>query len=273
MSLQAGKFAPVLRERRKTALRIAVVSTPRCGNTWLRMLLSRVCDATQYAIHTPDDFDWKNIGESSSIVLQLHWLPDRDFIRKLRENQFKVITLARHPLDVLLSILQFSPREPQTARWLEGMGGNEQCIHGHEPSSEAFLRYATGPRAKALLSVSYEWSKRSDVLVVRYENLVVATVDVIGLIMGDLDPSVIVGDDILGAAVEQTSLPFLRKTSVNGHFWQGIPGLWSSLLNKEKAQVIRAAHSELFEHFGYDIDDAVNFPDEVSRLRWREMCR
>ena len=79
--------------------------------------------------------------------------------------------LARHPLDVLVSILHFASHEPQTARWLDGEGGDESSILGAEPASAAFLASATGPRARALLAVTPEWWPHGGVAV-RYEDAV-----------------------------------------------------------------------------------------------------
>lgn len=40
-------------------------------------------------------------------VLQIHWYREPNFQRFLFENRFKVVSIARHPLDVLISILHF----------------------------------------------------------------------------------------------------------------------------------------------------------------------
>lgn len=41
-------------------LRVAVLSTPRSGNTWLRGLLDDVAQAEELAVHTPEDLPWNN---------------------------------------------------------------------------------------------------------------------------------------------------------------------------------------------------------------------
>ena len=103
----------------------------RSGGVW------RWCAAVQIAVHTPDEVDWANLP-ADNLVLQLHWPPTTDFLRCLQDNEFGVVALVRHPLDVLLSILQFSPSEPLTARWLDGAGGSEAAIYGQSPNSLAF---------------------------------------------------------------------------------------------------------------------------------------
>lgn len=106
------------------------------------------------AAHDPREVDWEQLPESCAF--QTHWHRAREVEALLRSAGFRAATLARHPLDVLVSILHFARREP-TARWLEREGGDEESIHGVKPTSRAFLEYATSSRAQALLSVTTEW--------------------------------------------------------------------------------------------------------------------
>ena len=135
-------------------LRVAIISTPRSGNTWLRHLLSRLYQAATIPFHSPIEIEWNKLP--ADCILQLHWHPEPSFLAHLESGGFRVVVLARHPLDVLISILHFALTD-QTLRWLEGEGGNERPIFGAMPRSTAFTDYATGPRAKALLAISHEW--------------------------------------------------------------------------------------------------------------------
>ena len=50
--------------------RIALLSTPRAGSTWLCHLLARVFDIPFSAVHNPADVDWTRLpGE---LLLKLH---------------------------------------------------------------------------------------------------------------------------------------------------------------------------------------------------------
>lgn len=42
-------------------LRLAIVSTPRSGNTWLRKLLASMYDLPQIAVHTPREIAWQSL--------------------------------------------------------------------------------------------------------------------------------------------------------------------------------------------------------------------
>lgn len=51
----------------KTPLRIAIVSTPRSGNTWLRLMLGRFYDAAQIAVFEPSDINWAALPQNNCI--------------------------------------------------------------------------------------------------------------------------------------------------------------------------------------------------------------
>src|SRR5437879_4423754 len=119
------------------AVRLAIVCTPRTGNVWLRTMLGDLYGIPATAVHSPDEVDWDRLPPEC--VLAAHWHRTPSFLERLREAGFKVIIPARHPLDVLVSILQFSLHDRSTLRWLEGENGNERSIYGAMPGSTAFL--------------------------------------------------------------------------------------------------------------------------------------
>ncbi|MGE3821025.1 MAG: hypothetical protein AB7I30_16555, partial [Isosphaeraceae bacterium] len=167
-----------LRFRRDPRLRMIVVSTPRSGNSWLRRMLATLYDlsperGTELWAHDFEGFAWGSLPDRC--VMQLHWPPDDSFRRRLEADGVRVVMVCRHPLDVLISILQLARFTPETGMWLLGEGGTESGIQGVRPRSEAFLRYATGPRASALLHLSGAWRQVPGTITVRYEELVADT--------------------------------------------------------------------------------------------------
>jgi hypothetical protein len=229
-------------------LRIAVVSTPRSGNTWLRHMLSQLLDLAEHGAHRPNEVDWQALPPRA--VLQLHWLPVEEFTSLLEEHGFRPVVLARHPLDVLISILAFSQHDESTIRWLGGAAGNERCLEGASPLGEAFLDYATGPRAKALLNVSVAWWQAADVCRVRYEDLVRDPAEQLSGILATLG---VVPRRSLSEVVQENSIEQLRSLSVDFlyHVWQAQPGLWKRLLTAPAARRIGDAHQSVLSTFGY----------------------
>jgi len=240
-----------------SALRVAVVSSPRSGNMWLRRLLVAAYGLEERSAHTPDEIDWEALPERCA--LQLHWHRTPEFRRLLRRHGFSVAVIARHPLDILVSILHFAPHEPQTARWLDGEGGDEASLLAADPASPAFLAYATGPRAQALLSVTPEWWPHADART-SYEALVNDPADELGRFVDVLGESPLVSP---AEAVEAVSFGRLREEATNQHFWQGRAGLWQELVPTRYALAIAAVHPEMLE-LGYTV--GVDAP--TARARW-----
>jgi hypothetical protein len=237
------------RDEFQLPLRIAIVSNPRSGNTWVRRLLAFIYSLEELAVHNPQDVDWTNLPER--FVLQVHYHYEETFVALLEQYQFHVIVISRHPLDTLVSILHFAPHEPATARWLDGEGGNEKTIIGVSPCSPEFLEYATGPRSLALLSISREWWLQPGILRLRYEDLVlnpVLELARLGVSLRNPTPS-----DIIDKAVAAHSIEELRKTASNQHFWLGQPGHWKKLLPASLAYRIALTHSQSFDMFGYEV--------------------
>jgi Sulfotransferase domain len=244
-------------------LRVAIISTPRSGNTWLLHLLSKLYHAAPLTFHSPLEIDWKTLP--ATCIVQLHWHPEPGFLAHLKKAEFRVVVLARHPLDVLISILHFALHDP-TARWLEGEGGNERTIYGAMPRSTAFLDYATGPRAKALLSISLEWGSLSGCTTLRYEDLLSQTAIELTRIAQELG---VAPDLPVEAAMAETTLPKLRElTKNNNHFWQGQSNLWKNLLTATEATQIARAHSDVLAKNGYCCDPDPELTGSQADANW-----
>ena len=227
-------------------MRLLLTSTPRSGNTWLRLMLSDLYQLKQYAVHTPESLDWGQMPDRC--IVQLHWDRTPEFARLLAAENFDVLSIARHPLDVLLSILQFASNETKTASWLSGRGGNEELIKGKEIASREFHDYAVSRRAEALLSVTPQWWGIDGGLQVRYEELVKNPADALDSVMRKYGDPLVPFDRVL----PNLTMEELRKTSSNNHFWKGSPGHWKSLMPGELVRSIGAAHSNVFEALGYE---------------------
>ena len=199
---------------------------------WLRRLLVAAYGLEETAAHRPGDVAWEELPERC--VLQLHWRRTRELVELFDGHGFKVVVLARDPLDVLVSILHFAPQEPQTAEWLDGEAGDESTILGVEPGSAAFRAYALGPRAAALLSVTPEWWAHADARV-RYEKLVADTAGVLGGLVKALGAEPLVPVSEAAASVRFADL---QREATNGHFWQGRAGVGRELIPPELAREI-----------------------------------
>jgi hypothetical protein len=251
------------------SLRLALVTTPRSGVTWLRHLLATAYAVPELAAHSPAELDWAALP--ASCVLSVHWHRTPAFEGLLREHGFRVVTVARHPLDVLISILHFALYDTSPLRWLEGEGGDEGPICGAMPCSTPFLEYATGRRAKALLSVGRQWWEAPGCYRVRYESLVA---DPHGELRRAVDSFGVASARPLAEAVAENTIPRLRqRTRCGHHFWKGEPGLWKGLLPATEARLIAAAQPDSFAAFGYSCDPDPGLDRRRADASWVALTR
>lgn len=250
-------------EHRKLGnMRIALISSPRSGNTWLRYLLASIYGLQQHAVHDPSVFDWDQAADDC--ILQLHWRRSNEMLDLLSRHNFKVVTIGRHPLDVLVSILHFCGNEPATRQWLLGHGGDESEMCGRSPLSPEFLRYATSARAKALLAITPAWWAQQNVTPVRYEDLVKDTAGTLKMacrLIGPIKSSI-------DEAVAALSLQELKATSSNDHFWQGRPGLWQQVLPASVSIPLMQTHADVLAALGYSREVPVAPEPEVAAALW-----
>lgn len=230
-------------------LRLAVVSTPRTGNTWLRRMLDTVYSLAHVVVEGPARIDWA--GLPPRCVLQTHWEPDPEFVARLAEHGFRPITLARHPLDVLLSILHLASLIPVREQWCEGREGGEEPLALATPCAREFLDYAAGPRARLLLDISRQWAARPECLLVRYEALVADPRERLAELCRSIRPA---PGEAIARAVEAHDLEQSRAKVHNQHFWQGRPGHWRRFLPEAEARAAAAPHAAVFAAFGYECD-------------------
>ncbi len=236
-------------------LRIAVISTPRSGNTWMRAMLAELYDLESIGLHSAAEIDWANLPRRC--VIQIHWPPWPRFVKRLKRNGFRVVVLARHPLDVLMSWLNYSYYVHQEG-YCTGAGICKECaIVGTLPRSEAFLNYLRSDEGRMLLSFSPAWWFRAGVLQVRYEDLMADPALVLGRLVEQIGEA---PGRSIAEVVEANSIR-KKKPSQDAwqyHFWQGQPGLWRQMLTAREAREIVSLQPYVFEFLGYECD-----PDET----------
>lgn len=244
-------------------LRLAVVSTPRTGNTWLRRMLDTVYSLAHVVVEDPSQIDWAALPPRC--VLQTHWGPEPGFVAQLEEHGFRPITLARHPLDVLLSILHLASLIPVRRQWYGGREGGEEALAMATPCSRDFLDYAAGTRARLLLDISRQWVARPDCLLVRYESLVTDPRGRLAELCRSIHPAT---GAAITRAVEEHAIEKARAGVHNQHFWQGRPGHWRRFLPEAEARVAAAPHAAVFAAFGYECDADPTLTTPRAEVTW-----
>jgi hypothetical protein len=227
-------------------LRLAILSTPRTGNTWIRHVLGSALGLAQHAVH-----DYKEIPEplAENVLVAAHWPREPHFQKWLKDRQFVKLTIARNPFDVLVSVLHFARKEPQVHRWLEGNVEIPESFLHVSPSSDEFLNYCLSFGAENLLSVSYQWWHDSSVIRLRYENCVANPPQIFG------ETARTLGREVTdwNAYLEPVSLENMRKHA-NNHGWKASPNHYKSLVPSFAAWEIYKRHRQVFQKLGYKFE-------------------
>lgn len=153
-----------------------IVSYPKCGRTWLRVMISRLY---QQIYDLPEDvvIEFDNLHHMDTRVPRLFFTHDthiRDYTghkdTKVDYHDRKVLILVRDPRDVAVS--QFFHWRFRTKAWKKDM--NDYPPHDAECSIYDFARQDTGglPRIIEFMNI---WARERDRLrahlVVRYEDM------------------------------------------------------------------------------------------------------
>lgn len=242
--------------------RFAVVSTPRSANTWVSTTLADYLGLTWRSAFTPGEVDWHALPERYSI--QIHWPRTARFQRLLDRQRAQVVVLVRHPLDTLISIMQFAHQSLSTAHWAGGAGGNERSILGALPSSTDFVEYAVSKRARLLLSISEQWWGPRAVACIRFEDLIADPAAALRQIAtaGGIKPVRLVCDVVAAHRFERL------QAELRTHYWQGQAGLWRKLLTADVVEQIAPAYERRAKRFGYDLTPDPQLTDKRARAEW-----
>ena len=269
MTMEHSQAAEVKESRDdQSMLRLAVIGTPRSGNTWVRSLLAMLCDLEQIPTHFPHQIDWE--GLPRRCVIQIHWYPVEPFVSLLRRHEVRVVVPARHPLDVLMSWLNYAYYVHQ-----EGFcPGKETCdkcdIVGVSPRSEALVAYASGGIGHWILCHSPAWWNTPGVIRIRYEDLVAEPESTLGRLLQQIGET---PRRSIAESLEATSIHQMKSSqnTWHYHFWQGQPGLWRSLIPASEARAIAAGIPEPFEILGYPCDPDQALDDTRADLNWIQL--
>ena len=231
-------------------MRIAIISSPRCGNTFLRLCLSKLLNLETNAFHNPEDFP-KKFPEK--FIFQLHWGLEEDLKNFLFDENFKIITLTRNPLDIFISILRFIKYEKEVEKWLNGNLQLKQAIFkNYEPNDLQFINWCSSEYAKKILDVSLKWSNLNKIHSIKYENLVLNLEKELNGIYKFLNIKHINYKEAVNI-FKKFDINYF-KSLPNKHGWKGKINNWQTYFNIKNAQTIYDYHSTFFNFFKYELE-------------------
>lgn len=231
-------------------MRIAIISSPRCGNTFLRLCLSKLLNLETNAFHKPEDFP-KKFPEK--FIFQLHWEMEENLKNFLYNENFKIITLTRNPLDIFISILRFIKYEKEVEKWLDGkLELNQTIFKNYEPNDLQFINWCSSENGKKLLDVSFKWSNLRKIHSIKYENLVLNLENELNGIYKFLNIKHINYNRAVNT-FKKFDINYF-KSLPNKHGWKGKINNWQTYFNKKNAETIYYNHSTFFNFFKYELE-------------------
>jgi Sulfotransferase domain len=243
-------------------MRIALLGSPRCGNNWVRRVMSDTLGYPHFAAHSIEEFPQ---DLPSNCILNIHALngpTERIFFEK---HSCKLIVLARHPLDVFVSVLQFARNEPAVHRWL---GGSCEIPRDNVatlcPDDTQFVEWMTGNGARNLLSVSLSWWQDKQLTIrLRYEDLVSHPHEMFNSVFNSLNAEC---NGSLEEALAKYTVSYFAQ--FKNHGWLGRPQNYVKFITKANCHRVHAAQSEYFLTMGYNVQNGNGLTHEMAREQY-----
>jgi hypothetical protein len=245
-------------------MRIAIIASPRCGNNWIRRVISELSGYPHLAAHSINDFPNEL---PDNCILNIHAPCDDQTREYFHRSSCKLVILGRHPLDVFVSVLQFARREPSVHKWLDGRCFIPLDARDLYPDSPAFVEWMCSEGARNLLSVTLSWWKEEgNSTRLKYEDVV----DAPGKRFAELFRTL--GAPLAGSiqsALDNYSVAYFAP--FNNHGWLGQKDNYAKFITPANLVKVQAAHVEYFSILDYDIKSDPNLDHEAARTAYLQM--
>lgn len=230
-------------------MKLALISSPRSGNSWLRKNLAELLGLKEFGAHNLDQLPEALPNNS---ILQFHWPRDERIEDYIQDQGIDlVITLHRHPLDIYLSVLRFAQVEPETLFWLNGKAKINDLI-GLKPSDRKFIEYCKSKHGGKIIAISRSWQGYSGTkhIEIKYEDMIKHKVRILKKIVRLTNHRV--NNLRLILSIHKTSVNNFSKIR-SGHVWKASSGYWKHYFKKEDALDIYNSQKDIFEYQRYSV--------------------
>lgn len=238
--------------------RILIASTPKTGNTWLKLLLTEIYDLP--VVDLPGSFDEADFDfQHERWVGHQHYYPVPKLIAWARENQVCLLTTVRHPADVLVSLVHYVrnlvPPPPNLAN------AARLLAHDDEKFGSGAVRFVKR-EFFSWLDISVCWILARSSLIVRYEDLWADPVVTLSALTCQIHPTPV---DRIKRAVARCDFDNLRvRSDPDGKFFRsGRIGEGYQVLPPAIFQILRSnePYKSQFEILGYSLNPPRGSPD------------
>lgn len=238
-------------------LKILIVATPKTGNVWLKNLLAVAYGLPQ--LEFPVEMNEEALRAMGDCwVAHQHLQASVEMLRLLTKFEVVVITLLRHPGDVLVSLRHFVPHSSTTPIFDRTA---DEMLKDGEAYGERSHHYVKHHFA-VQLNLSLLWM-RLGAIPVRYEDLRSETVITLGRLTDAILPA---SARRLRAAAVLSDFNRMQRREVDRahHFRRGLSGEWITALPASVVDIFRTRdpYPAQFAALGYTLDKKASMPDE-----------
>ena len=253
--------------------RILIAATEKTGNTWLKLLLSQIYDLP--TLYIGQDF---SEAEANSLgnrwVTHQHFLPERPLLTWAAATRTHLLTMTRHPADLLVSLYHYCCNyadhyrdDAAITRALIADANEREATTElpHHVVDGALIR-TLQERIMCDLNISISWIRSGRSIIVRYEDLRAEPLTTLSDLAASIAP---VSRKRIEQAIDACDITVLRDTSATDSkfFRRALIGEWRTVLPAEILR--RFAEEEPFRSqlafLGYEVELVEVAPKQIWR--------
>jgi Sulfotransferase domain len=216
--------------------RILIAATEKTGNTWLKYLLAHTYELpTPYISQDFSETEADSLG--NRWVTHQHFLPERPLLNWAARTQTHLVTMIRHPADILVSLYHYCcnypdhyKEDPAVSAALAADAEQRQATAdlSHHVVDGELLRVLQ-ERIMCDVNISISWIRTGRSLVVRYEDLRVDPQKTLSSVTESIAPA---SRDRIVQAVAACDIKVLRDNyAIDSRFFRrALIGEWRSVL-------------------------------------------
>lgn len=235
-------------------MRIVIMGPPRCGNNWLKCLLSELYDLALLS-QIPSDIQGlaqkieSGWFDENSIFHQ-HFEPLDTIFDLLDSVNARLFTIIRNPYDAFVSLYFFVQNMPQKF-------GPEHHLHilcDRAIDDSAVLGFLedTDLGYRVYLQLAYDWMRSQRSYIVRYEELRNTPIRTLRHITRAFIPA---PSEKIKEAVQNCQINKMRnmKNVRRKHFRKGKVDDYLNYLTEDHYEIMRNVNGELIQALGYSV--------------------
>jgi hypothetical protein len=216
--------------------RILIAATEKTGNTWLKYLLAHIYDlSTPYISENFSESEADSLG--NRWVTHQHFLAERPLLTWAARRQIQLLTMIRHPADILVSLYHYCCNYPDHYKGDVPVAAalaadtDERKATDHLPHHivDGELLRLLQERIMCDVNISISWIRSGQSILVRYEDLRLQPAKTLSTLAASIAR---VSSDRIARAIDACDIKVLRHSyAVDSRFFRrAMIGEWRSVL-------------------------------------------